>query len=145
MINFLCYLLISLLLLPFGSGINFVWCGLKIIIVSDCVIVIRTTYCTQQLKLYHEDFERERHAREAAIKVKNLAEERMKKMERSIKELRDRLNQQAARRLSQVASMTLSDIICMDIGFRMISRNTENQESINFLDHRQSRGSGSTR
>ena len=51
----------------------------------------------QQLKLYHEDFERERHAREAAIKVKNLAEERMKKMERDMKELRDRLNQQAAR------------------------------------------------
>jgi hypothetical protein len=55
----------------------------------------------QQLKLYHEDFERERHAREAAIKVKNLAEERMKKMERDMKELRDRLNQQAARRLRE--------------------------------------------
>ena len=54
-----------------------------------------------QLKLYHEDFERERHAREAAIKVKNLAEERMKKMERDMKELRDRLNQQAARRLRE--------------------------------------------
>lgn len=54
-----------------------------------------------QLKLYHEDFERERHAREAAIKVKNLAEERMKKMERDMKELRDRLNVQAARRLRE--------------------------------------------
>ena len=64
----------------------------------------------QQLKLYHEDFERERHAREAAIKVKNLAEERMKKMERDMKELRDRLNQQAARRLREdqvgLASLT---------------------------------------
>ena len=53
------------------------------------------------MKLYHEDFERERHAREAAIKVKNLAEERMKKMERDMKELRDRLNVQAARRLRE--------------------------------------------
>ena len=62
------------------------------------------------MKLYHEDFERERHAREAAIKVKNLAEERMKKMERDMKELRDRLNLQAARRLREdqvmIASMT---------------------------------------
>ena len=44
-----------------------------------------------KLKLYHEDFERERHARMAAIKVKNLAEERMKKMERDMKELRDKI------------------------------------------------------
>lgn len=64
---------------------------------SDLIIF----FISQQLKLYHEDFERERHAREAAIKVKNLAEERMKKMERDMKELRDRLNQQAARRLRE--------------------------------------------
>ena len=50
------------------------------------------------MNLYREKFERERHAREAAIKVKNLAEEKMKKMER---EIRDRLNQQAARRLRE--------------------------------------------
>ena len=51
--------------------------------------------------MIYEDIERERHAREAAIKVKNLAEARMKKMERIMKELRDRLNQQAARRLRE--------------------------------------------
>ena len=65
------------------------------------------------MKTYHEDFERERHAREAAIKVKNLAEERMKKMERDMKELRDRLNQQAARRLreDQVRSHSYSTVL----------------------------------
>jgi hypothetical protein len=52
-----------------------------------------------QIKIYHEDFDRERNAREAAVKVKNLAEDRMKKMDRELKELRDRLNQQAVRSL----------------------------------------------
>ena len=35
------------------------------------------------------------------MKVKNLAEDRMKKMDRELKELRDRLNQQAVRRLRE--------------------------------------------
>ena len=76
-----------------------------------------------QLKLYHEDFERERHAREAAIKVKNLAEERMKKMERDMKELRDRLNQQAARRLreDQVKTMLpLGTTVEYNVGLLLI-------------------------
>ena len=51
--------------------------------------------------MYHEDFDRERNAREAAVKVKNLAEDRMKKMDRELKELRERLNQQAVRSLRE--------------------------------------------
>ena len=54
-----------------------------------------------QIKIYHEDFDRERNAREAAVKVKNLAEDRMKKMDRELKDLRDRLNQQAVRSLRE--------------------------------------------
>ena len=76
-----------------------------------------------QLKLYHEDFERERHAREAAIKVKNLAEERMKKMERDMKELRDRLNQQAARRLREdqvKAMLPLGTTVEYNVGLLLI-------------------------
>ena len=53
-----------------------------------------------QLKAYQEDFERERQAREAAVKVKNMVEERIAKKEKEVKELRDRLNQQAMHTLN---------------------------------------------
>ena len=43
------------------------------------------------MKLHREDFERERRAHEIAIIVKNFAEDRIKKMEREMKDLRDRL------------------------------------------------------
>ena len=41
--------------------------------------------------LHREDFERERRAHEIAIIVKKFAEERIKKMEREMKDLRGRL------------------------------------------------------
>ena len=45
--------------------------------------------------MYHEDFEREREAREAAVHVKSIVEEKMKKMETELQELRKKCNQQA--------------------------------------------------
>ncbi len=50
--------------------------------------------------MYQEDFERERQAREAAVKVRNMVEERIIKKEKEVKELRERLNQQAMTTLS---------------------------------------------
>ena len=99
------------------------------------------------MNLYHENYERERHARVVAIKVKNLAEERMKKIERDMKELRDRLNQQAARRLreDQVygnASFNddpLPDSIWLVFRFSMMISKGQmsigNQVNIDFQDH----------
>jgi hypothetical protein len=46
------------------------------------------------LRLHREDFERERRAHEIAIIVKNFAEDRVKKMEKEMQELKDKLNPQ---------------------------------------------------
>ncbi|XP_064395087.1 myosin-11-like isoform X2 [Halichondria panicea] len=60
----------------------------------------RLKHMDAQLKMYQEDFERERQAREAAVKVRNMVEERIIKKEKEVKELRERLNQQAMTTLS---------------------------------------------
>ena len=52
------------------------------------------------MKIYQEDFDREKDAREAAMKVKNLAEDRIKRMEKELKECREQLNQHAAHRIT---------------------------------------------
>ena len=47
------------------------------------------------MKQYTEDFDRERVAREEAVKVKNIVEENLQKKEREITSLREQLNMHA--------------------------------------------------
>ncbi len=65
------------------------------------------TITPSQLKMYQEDFERERQAREAAVKVRNMVEERIVKKEKEVKELRERLNQQA------LSTLSADDQVCL--------------------------------
>lgn len=47
------------------------------------------------MKQYTEDFDRERVAREEAVKVKNIVEENLQKKEREISSLREQINMHA--------------------------------------------------
>ena len=50
--------------------------------------------------MFQEDYDREREAREAALKVKSLAENKMNRMEEELRECRERLNNQAASQMT---------------------------------------------
>ena len=47
-----------------------------------------------------EDYDREKDAKEAATKVRTLAEERMKRMEKELMEYKEQLNRLAAQRMA---------------------------------------------
>ena len=55
-----------------------------------------------QLKQYTEDFERERRAREEAVKVKNIVEENLHKKDKEITSLREQLNMHAQQQVSMI-------------------------------------------
>ena len=47
--------------------------------------------------MFQEDYDREKEAREAAVKVKLLAEERMKRMDKELRECQERVNDHAVK------------------------------------------------
>lgn len=54
------------------------------------------------MKQYTEDFERERMAREEAVKVKNIVEENSHKKDKEITSLREQLNMHAQQQVSMI-------------------------------------------
>ena len=63
-----------------------------------------SSHSPHQLKQYTEDFDRERTAREEAVKVKNIVEEQSVKKERELTSLRQLLNVHAKQ---QVCTLVL--------------------------------------
>lgn len=64
-------------------------------------------YCSflslfSQLKQYTEDFERERVAREEAVKVKTIVEDNLQKKDREITSLREQINRHAQQQVSMI-------------------------------------------
>ena len=65
-----------------------------------------------QLKQYTEDFDRERTAREEAVKVKNIVEEQINKKDREISSLRQQLNVHAQHQVCTIIVQQIMYCLC---------------------------------
>ena len=69
-----------------------------------------SSHSPHQLKQYTEDFDRERTAREEAVKVKNIVEEQSVKKDKELTSLRHQLNIHAQHQVCTI--LVPSDIVC---------------------------------